>query len=186
MTLHNHISVVSCCLLPSYMSWRKNYVKPLHCFALSWYKPNQYQLVDSNNCSSNNFDMSLDCQTSTFIYSYSRFQKWKLTSPRLDERMEVSSPWFETTENDEMNSYLFQENTFCPTGCHKGHFSSSKPVPWIKFLFKVWWSAHPLVQNIMLHKAASCWIVVNLISDSFNPWPKFPGTIASESYLTIV
>ena len=163
MTLHNHISVVSCCLLPSYMSWRKNYVKPLHCFALSWYKPNQYHLVDLNNCSSNIFDMSLDCQTSTFIYSYSRFQKWKLTSPRLDERMEVSSPWFETTENDEMNSFLF---------ISREHLLPN--------------SAHPLVQNIMLHKAASCWIVVNLIPDSFNPWPKFPVTIASESYLTIV
>ena len=34
------------------------------------------------------------------FYSYSRFQKWtsKLTSPRLNERMKVPSPWLEAIE----------------------------------------------------------------------------------------
>ena len=152
MTLHNHISVVSCCLLPSYMSWRKHYVKPLHYFASSWYKPNQYHLLDSNNCSLNILDMSLDCQTPTFIYSHYRFQKWKLTSPRLDERMKVSSPWLEANENDEVNFLFTSRETPFLTSKLAVPKVILKSVPWIKPLPKVWWSAHPLVQDNMLPK----------------------------------
>ena len=105
----------SCFLLPSPIlhELEKNYVKPLHCFALSWYKPsNQYHLVDSNNCSLNILDMSLDCQKPTFIYSHYRFRMRKLTSPRLDKRMKVSSPWLEAIEiNEEVNTYVYFKRT---------------------------------------------------------------------------
>ena len=98
------------------------------------------------------FDMSLDCQKPTFIYSHYRFRMRKLTSPRLDERMKVSSPWLEANENDEVNFLFTSRETPFLTSELAVPKVILKSVPWIKPLPKVWWSAHPLVQDNMLPK----------------------------------
>ena len=149
MTLHNHISVVSCCLLPSYMSWRAKLCETtvLLCLVLvqakqsipsCWLKQLFAQLFD------------LDCQKPTFIYSHYRFRMRKLTSPRLDERMKVSSPWLEANENDKVNFLFTSRETPFLTSELAVPKVILKSVPWIKPLPKVW--RHPLVQDNMLPK----------------------------------